>query len=518
MRARMKAENGSADVHHSEIFTRLIVRNHKRLFTTLIILILLGNAAAVATLVFKISSKHLTYQLIAGEAVAITLVVLISITVIYFMRGRPFSAYVATTGAALCLFVFQYAVFGSNEMFAAHYVILALTVFYFDMRVPLYALGLVVVSQLALFHLRPELLPAGPKSSYVVRFMCYLLVGISAAFGARGARELMLMAIRKAEDAGRNFDGLQRIARMVEKSVTILKEEAQSQEQSVAEINDRTQTQASSLEEISAAIEELSGNSEAITNTAKSLIEEVKITSESITDLKKVYEKIDSGSAVILKAIEEVQNYSGNSFGQMNETMEKFRILEGKGRDMANFIQVINEIADKVNLLSLNASIEAARAGEHGRGFAVVADEVSKLADATASNSREIEKLINENKNLITGSRESLDESRRMLEKLNASITGIAREINSVTDMVVDIGNTVKIITNLNKRIFETSQNTEVSTQEQQAATVESSKTVLQVSEAAQEVVQFAVRISESSRRIRELSEELTGTVRGMLA
>ncbi len=517
MKTRMKADTKAADIHHSEIFTKLIVKNHKRLFTTLIILILLGNAAAAATLVFKISSKHLTYQLIAGEAAAITLVVFVSIGVIYLMRGRPFSAYAATTGAGLCLFIFQYAIFGSTEMFAAHYILLALTVFYFDMKVPLYALAMVVISQLTLFHLRPELLPAGPASSYVVRFLVYVMVGLSAAFGARSARELMLMAIQKANDASKNLNGLQQIARTVENTVSILKEQSLSQEQNVAEINDRTQTQASSLEEISAAIEELSGNSESITNTAKSLIEEVKITSESIIDLKKVYEKIDTGSAVILKTIDEVQNYSGSSFGQMNETMEKFRILENKGRDMANFIQVINEIADKVNLLSLNASIEAARAGEHGRGFAVVADEVSKLADATASNSREIEKLINENKSLITGSRESLDQSRRLLERLNTSITGIAKEINSVTGLVVDIGNTVKIITNLNKRIFDTTQSTEISTQEQQAATVESSKTIIQVSEAAQEVVQFAVRISESSRRIHEISEELTGAVRGML-
>ncbi len=61
---------------------------------------------------------------------------------------------------------------------------------------------------------------------------------------------------------------------------------------------------------------------------------------------------------------------------------------------ISNFVEVINEIADQTNLLSLNASIEAARAGEAGKGFAVVAEEIRKLADESMKASAQIDSIL----------------------------------------------------------------------------------------------------------------------------
>ena len=54
----------------------------------------------------------------------------------------------------------------------------------------------------------------------------------------------------------------------------------------------------------------------------------------------------------------------------------------------------MTQLADRANLLSLNASIAAKKAGKSGEGFAVVAERLRKLADQTSTATLEIENIV----------------------------------------------------------------------------------------------------------------------------
>jgi len=80
----------------------------------------------------------------------------------------------------------------------------------------------------------------------------------------------------------------------------------------------------------------------------------------------------------------------------------KLDVLNQKASNINQVITTITKIADRTNLLSLNAAIEAEKAGEYGRGFSVVATEIRRLADQTAVATYDIEQMVQEMQAAVT--------------------------------------------------------------------------------------------------------------------
>ena len=93
-------------------------------------------------------------------------------------------------------------------------------------------------------------------------------------------------------------------------------------------------------------------------------------------------------------SVEEILKMISDMNEVVNDASEKINQLEQLSAQIEKFVTVISGIANKTNILSLNASIEAARAGEQGRGSAVVAGEVRNLAAQSSKSSREITDTI----------------------------------------------------------------------------------------------------------------------------
>ncbi len=501
----------------SKIFSETIIANNRRLIVAFLVIFLLANVAVTLIKVLGVGSQYLTYTDIILEFVIASAIITLTILLSRRLKGTIASGYVTIIGVVFSLLVFQYAFSGAPELFAAAYITMALSVFYFNTRITIFTLLLVMATQTAVYLLNPELLPKGATSNTLVRYICFLMVGIGASAGAGATRHLLKLAIDKQNEASGNLGNLRQLAKALMESVSVLKNRSHDQDNITLQMNDISQHQASALEEISASLEELTANSESISKIARSLYEELEITVSSVNDLKSVNDKVQESSVNINNTLTEVTEFSNISASHIQMTKEKFDTVKSKSSDMSAFVQVINDIADQVNLLSLNAAIEAARAGESGRGFAVVADEISKLADATTQNSKEIEKIIKENQSLIDQSNSQISQTAEMMNKLGGAIARIKDEIIAVGNLISDIDVTIKTIRNLNLKIHESSKTIENATAEQKLATDESSQTTADIAKSAQDIVVLSTKIADSTRTISGLSDELNAMTGDMI-
>jgi len=78
----------------------------------------------------------------------------------------------------------------------------------------------------------------------------------------------------------------------------------------------------------------------------------------------------------------------------IQETSKRIKRLGESSQEIGDIVELINDIAEQTNILSLNAAIQATMAGEAGRGFAVVADEVQRLAERSSNATKQIDALV----------------------------------------------------------------------------------------------------------------------------
>ena len=114
--------------------------------------------------------------------------------------------------------------------------------------------------------------------------------------------------------------------------------------------------------------------------------------------------------------------------------------LDRQSVQISKLVNVIKDISDQTNLLSLNAAIEAARAGEHGRGFAVVADEVRSLSEQVADSVGEItsivERIQSETSEVVTSLHRGYDEVKTGKEQIEETGDNFQHMNEAITDMI----------------------------------------------------------------------------------
>lgn len=233
-------------------------------------------------------------------------------------------------------------------------------------------------------------------------------------------------------------------------------------------------------------------------------VEELGVESSNAT---RNVSNIASSSEELSASISEINNQVGRASDMAKDAV---KIAEDAGQTVGGLsdgaekigtiIDLINDIAEQINLLALNATIEAARAGEAGKGFAVVASEVKGLANQTAKATQEIFSYVNS-----------------IQQETNSAISfikNISKTINEINDITVSISSGMEqqglATRNIAKNMLQ-AVNHANKVEENVTKVSEVSK---QTGSAAHEMLDICLELSQQSEKLNQEVEKFINTVK----
>ena len=186
-----------------------------------------------------------------------------------------------------------------------------------------------------------------------------------------------------------------------------------------------TMSASQKVTQMGTALDETTANVETLGSSSVKMREYNKTAAKNLDELSAISET--TKSSVLL-----VQNQTN----QTNDSAQEIR----------EATELITDIANQTNLLSLNASIEAARAGENGRGFAVVADEIRNLSEQSRESAERIVEIVN---TLIANSNTSVTTMNEVAENIrtqNNKIEETGEMFRSLNEEIAEVTEAIEKI------------------------------------------------------------------------
>ncbi|MDE7332055.1 MAG: cache domain-containing protein [Lachnospiraceae bacterium] len=298
--------------------------------------------------------------------------------------------------------------------------------------------------------------------------------------------------------------------------VASMQEQSHVLDTSSAFFEEKTESSTEYINQVRQAVEEIAlgaGSQAQETQTATesiiemgAMIEELTTEINDINESAKLIKKLGEMAADTLKSLDSFNQKTKES---IDIIYEQTNTTNNSAQKIKAATELITEIAEETNLLSLNASIEAARAGEQGRGFAVVASQIQKLADQSNESARQIKGIID---SLLDDSHkavETMEEVKEVISQQNASVKNtdeqVGQVLGHVEQAITAIGKVAEKTTGINETrvsVTDTVQNLSAVAQENAASTQQSAASVNQVSE-------IILDIAENAKQLKDIAKQL---------
>lgn len=152
--------------------------------------------------------------------------------------------------------------------------------------------------------------------------------------------------------------------------------------------------------------------------------------STSVQEVTQTMQALSESAKHIADSAQEVLANAEKARHTTDETAAKISELSTHANRISEILETIRDIADRSDLLALNASLEATRAGEAGRAFALVAAEMRRLAETVTDSVQVVKGLVADVRGSGAESVVAIEDNRKLVE----STTESSRQIRLVTE------------------------------------------------------------------------------------
>lgn len=241
-----------------------------------------------------------------------------------------------------------------------------------------------------------------------------------------------------------------------------------------------------------------------------SMIEETNTEVESLRDNARTMRSAGEKAMSILAELNKINQKTREAIEEIYEQTNTTNVSALKIKEATD---MITDIAEETNLLSLNASIEAARAGEQGRGFAVVASQIQKLSEQSNESARQIAEIINL---LITDSErtvETMEDVKMVISKQNEYVKNTESAFKEVKAGIDKSIESVHAISGKTRELNESRIKVVDIVQDLTAIAEENAASTQETSASAAEVGAIMGNISENANHLNQIADELNNNI-----